>query len=133
MIDPNFVFQTDSEIINEVYNKNNFLIVYDEKCINKDTCAIYFSSNNIYYPNTEEVFRKRIIERDFYEWYHTRISKAYKHIFLRDIKKQWYITGINSQINSPELLLNFLKKEVKGFSTITVGSSAGGSAEVLYG
>jgi hypothetical protein len=128
-----FVFQTDSDIIKDAFEKDNYLVVYNEQCTDKRVCAIYFSSNDIYFPNSEDVFRKRIIEKDFYELYNTRINYAYKHIFVRDIKKQWYVSGINSRIHSPQLLLAFLKGETEGYSVITVGSSAGGYAAVLYG
>lgn len=128
-----FVFQTDSEIVRAAFEKDNYSVVYDEQCADKTTCAIYFSSNDIYFPNTEEVFQKRIVEKDFYEMYHTRVNVAYKHIFVRDIQKQWYIGGINSHIHSPELLLEFLQKETRGYSVITIGSSAGGYAAVLFG
>ena len=129
-----YVFQVDSEIVQNVYNtQDNYLISYNEECTNKDTCAIYFSSNDIYYPNTQEVFQQRIIEKDFYEWYGTRITNAYKHILVRDVHKQWYLSGINKEISSPEKLLKFLKNETKGYTIVTVGSSAGGFASVLYG
>ena len=99
-----------------------------------DTCVIYFSSNDIYYPNSEEIFTKRIVNKDFYEWYHTRINRASKHIFIRDIFKQWYLGGINANINSPEKLAAFLKQETQGYTNvITLGSSAGGYAAILYG
>lgn len=129
-----YVFQVDSEVVQEVYkNNDNYIISYNEDCTQKDTCAIYFSSNDIYYPNEEEVFRKRIIEKNFFEWYGTRVKNAYKHILLRDVHKQWYLSGINEKINSPEKLLEFLKSETEGCSVTTVGSSAGGYAAVLYG
>lgn len=128
------VFQTDTPLPQRVYCENkNYLIEIDESCSNQDYCAIYFCSNDIYYPNTEEIFRKRIIEKNSYEWYGTRIKKAYKHIFVRDIFKQWYLTGINISINSPERLLEFLQKETQGKKVITVGSSAGAYAAILYG
>lgn len=128
------VFQVDAEIVQKVYNtQKNYLIDYNEGCSNKDTCAIYFSSNDIYFPNTQEVFQKRIVEKDFYEWYGTRISNVYKHILIRDIFKQWYLSGINSQINSPEKLKDFLLEQTKGCKIYTVGSSAGGYAAALYG
>lgn len=128
-----FVFQTDSDIVNQVYNENdNYIIEYNEKG-DKKYCAVYFSSNDIYYPNNEEIFRKRIIEKNFFEWYNTRIEKAYKHIFVRDVFKQWYLCGINSRIDSQEKLLDFLKKETSGYNIINVGSSAGGYAAILYG
>lgn len=92
-----YVFQVDSDIVQQVYNeKDNFLIEYDNQG-EKKWCAIYFSSNDIYFPNTEEIFRKRIIEKNFFEWYHSRINRAYKHIFVRDIFKQWYLMGINAK------------------------------------
>ena len=119
-----YVFQTDSEIVNKVYQKqNNYLIEFDEKG-DKEWCAVYFCSNDIYYPNTEEIFRKRIIEKNFFEWYHSRITKASKHIFIRDIFKQWYLAGINQNINTPEKLIEFLKKETEGYKVVTIGSSA---------
>lgn len=82
------MFQIDSGIVRDVYNKQpNYKIEYDESCL-ENVCAIYLSSNDIYFPNTEEIFRKRIVEKFFFEWYHTRF-KARKHIFLRDIFKLW--------------------------------------------
>lgn len=64
-----YVFQTDSEIVRQVYEtQDNYLIEYDE-IGQKNWCAIYFCSNDIYYPNTEDIFRKRIIEKNFFEWY----------------------------------------------------------------
>lgn len=60
-----YVFQTDSEIVNKAYQEqNNFLIEFSDKG-DKEWCAIYFCSNDIYYPNTEDIFRKRILEKTF--------------------------------------------------------------------
>lgn len=129
-----FVFQTDSKIVQDVYrNQPNYLIEYNTQCTNKDYCAVYFCSNDIYYPNTEEIFKKRIIEKNFFEWYGSRIKKAYKHIFIRDVFKQWYLAGINSNINTPEKLIEFLRKETEGYHTVMLGSSAGAYAAILYG
>lgn len=129
----NYVFQTDSEIVQQVYQKeNNYLIEYNPKG-KANNCVIYFCSNDIYYPNTEEIFRKRIIEKNFFEWYHSRIENAKKHIFVRDVFKQWYLAGINQNINTPNKLLKFLKEETKGYDLMTIGSSAGGYAAILYG
>ena len=128
-----FVFQTDSALVHAMYEKENYTVSVDPNAKDKGICVLYFSSHDIYYPNTDEVFRKKIVERDSYEWYGTRIENVYKHIFIRDIKKQWYLHGINSRINTPEKLLEFLKKECQSYRIITVGSSAGGYAAVLYG
>ena len=114
-------------------NEPNYLVEYNEQCESKNYCAVYFCSNDIWFPHTEEIFRKRIVEKNFFEWYHCRVDKAYKHIFVRDVFKQWYLTGINGQINSQEKLLDFLKRETDGFNVITIGSSAGGYASALFG
>lgn len=128
-----YAFQTDSAIVRQVYEtQDNYLIEYDE-IGQKNWCAIYFCSNDIYYPNTEEIFRKRIIEKNFFEWYHSRIKKASKHIFVRDIFKQWYLAGINARIDTPEKLIAFLRNETEGYHVVTIGSSAGGYAATLYG
>ena len=126
------MFQIDSEIVRSVYiNQPNYKIEYNNSC-KANICAIYFSSNDIYYPNNEDIFQKRIVEKNFFEWYNTRIN-ARKHIFIRDIFKQWYLEGINAELDSPEKIFEWLKGETKGYEVVTVGSSAGGYSAVLYG
>ncbi len=126
------MFQTTSELVRAVYSSRpNYKIDYDDSC-GEPVCAVYFSSNDIYYPNTEEIFRKRIVEKDFFEWYHTRV-RARKHIFLRDLFKQWYLEGINVEICSQEKLAEWLRRKTEGYEVVTVGSSAGGYAAVLFG
>jgi len=129
------VFQTDSEIIKDSFNKNpNFLIEFSEKKETVDKyCIIYFSSNYIYYPNNEIEFNNEILKKNKFEWYNTRILKGEKHIFIRDIKKQWYLNGINQKINTINKLYEFLLAETLGYKIITLGSSAGGYAAVLLG
>ena len=73
------------------------------------------------------------MEKNFYEWYKIRVETASKHIFVRDVYKQWYLKGINDEIGSIEKLYEFLKAETEGYQVITVGSSAGGYAAVLFG
>lgn len=111
----------------------NYLIEYDEACPTKEYCAVYFCSNDIWYPHTEKIFRKRIIEKNFFEWYRCRIHRACKHIFVRDVFKQWYLAGINGTVCSTDLLLDFLRRETAGYKVITLGSSAGGYASALFG
>ncbi|MFT3949347.1 MAG: hypothetical protein QM763_20455 [Agriterribacter sp.] len=129
----NFVFQADDDIIAEFYNNNpNYIIEYDH-AVSKEYCVVYFSSNDLYYPNNEIAFTESVVNKNKFEWYKTRVGFGHKHIFLRDIKKQWYLTGINSNINSPEALFNFLKEETKGYKPILLGSSAGGFISVILG
>lgn len=132
-IDYQYSFQVDSEIVKSIYqNQENYKIEYSVG-IPKEYCIIYFSSNNIYFPNIDQIIHKEIIVKNKFEWYKTRVHYGYKHIFIRDIQKQWYLGGINSRINTPQRLLSFLKKETKGFRIIMIGSSAGGFASVIYG
>ena len=111
----------------------NYLIEYDEGVEDKSYCAIYFCSNDIWFPHTEEIFKKRIVNQNFFEWYKCRVKKACKHIFVRDVFKQWYLTGINGDINSQDKLYEWLLSETSGYKTITIGSSAGGYAASLFG
>lgn len=131
----NFIFQIDSELVRTCFSSNNhYYIEYNNDISsNKYLCVIYFSSNEIYYPNNERIFKRSIIDRNKYEWKKTKYPNAYKHIFIRDIQKQWYVEGVNNNINSPSKLLDFLRKETKGFKTYTIGSSAGGFAAIYYG
>lgn len=128
-----YSFQADSNEIKECFKReSNYLIDYSDS-FNKEYCIIYFSSNDIYFPNNSLAFNETIVKRNKFEWVNNKIAFGYKHIFLRDIKKQWYLNGINETINSPEKLVSFLLQETNGFKVITVGSSAGGFAAVLYG
>jgi hypothetical protein len=128
-----YSFQVDSELVQNIYqNRDNYLIEYSIGNP-QEYCIIYFSGNDLYYPNTEQAFRERLISKDHFEWYKTRINSGYKHIFVRDIQKQFYLAGINSRLSSSQKLFSFLKDETSGFKVITVGCSAGGFASVTYG
>jgi hypothetical protein len=120
----NFVFQTDSkEIALYFRNSPNYLIEYESKDDQEQRyCVLYFSSNDLYNPNIAEAFNRQVVRTNKFEWYRTRVNRATKHIFLRDIKKQWYLNGINEELNSIEKLFAFLKIETAGFKTIALGS-----------
>lgn len=128
-------FNTDAPCVKQAWEDEPNMLIQDfaSPKPQQSYCAIYFSSNDIYFPNTEDVFRKRIVEKNTFEWYGTRIAKATKHIFVRDVFKQWYIRGINAQCNNIEALAALLKEEAKGMKVVTVGSSAGGYAAIVLG
>jgi hypothetical protein len=129
-----FIFQIDSSAVLKAFGTNNYCIEYNTNVdCDPKLCAIYFSSNEIYYPNTLKSFEYSIIERDKFEWKRNRHPNAGKHIFIRDIRKQWYIGGINSKLNSPLKLVEFLKSETTDYKVYTIGSSAGGFAAILFG
>lgn len=129
-----FSFQTDSDIvIRQRKEANNYTIEYNESYADKLSCCIYFSSNDLYFPNDETQFQYSVIDKDRYEWRNIQPVNAYKNIYVRDVNKQWYLNGICEKYNTPEKLLSLLKKETEGFEITTLGSSAGGYAAILYG
>lgn len=128
-----FVFQADDPVVLKEYNDSNNYLIEFTPGVEKTYCALYFSSHSVYNPNDEDSFIRDVIRKNKFEWYGTRIPYVHKHIFLRDLIKQWYLTGINGKINSPESLLSFLQKETNGYKIIAMGSSAGGFASVIYG
>lgn len=128
-----FVFQADSNVVKHHYHsQDNYTIAY-HAAAPKEYCVVYFSSNDLYYPNTENSFKESIVQKNRYEWYRNRINYGHKHIFIRDIMKQWYLQGINSRINSPDKLADFIRKEAEGYKLILLGSSAGGFISVILG
>ena len=96
-------------------------------------CVIYCSSNDIWFPNEEYAFRKSIIENDRFEWENINSKLASKEIYIRDIYKSWYVTGINRQVDSIDKLVEFLKKEIGGLPTVLIGSSSGGFLAATLG
>lgn len=127
------MFQTESEIVCNVYNESENIKVFNDLSVSGSLCAVYFSSHNIYFPNIESVFKKKIIQGDYYEWENLRLPNASRHIFVRDVKKQWYVEGVNHRLNSIDLLAEEIKILTAGYEVVCIGSSAGGYAAVLIG
>lgn len=124
-----------SVLIKKTYEENNnYRIEYSEDRDNSSCVAVYFSSNAIFYPDTEAVFTDAIVLKDRYEWKKNRIKRANKHIFVRDLYKSWYLFGINSKLHNIESLCEFIKRETRGYKEIVmIGSSAGAYAAILIG
>ncbi|WP_282054678.1 hypothetical protein [Maribacter luteus] len=129
------IFQIDDPAVKKVYREaDNYKVKFHTgPDVEQDLCVLYFSSNELYYPNTAKAFENSILIKDKFEWQRNFLRRAHKHIFIRDIQKQWYIEGISEKANSPEKLLNLLKQLTKGFRVYAMGSSAGGFAALLYG
>lgn len=126
-------------LVKKVYNeKHNFVVSSNNNKKDKKRAVIFFSSNDLYYPNNEETFQRRIVEEDHYEWVNLSkvggVKKTYqKMIYVRDVYKQWYICGINKEINNMDKLIAFLRKETEGYKVTTCGSSSGGYAAIAVG
>lgn len=120
--------------IQRVYdNMPNYLIEYSKKKnVGSAICAIYFSSNGIFYPKDLTTFQNEIEGKNRFEWYKTRLNNAEKHIFIRDINMFWYQKGISSKLDSIDKVSEFLKKETKGYDVVCIGSSAGAYAAILF-
>lgn len=116
-----------------VYEKERNFEIITNNVSQAKSCYIFFSSNGIYFPNTSEEFITKIVRGNRFEWKRNLPNEFAKVIFVRDVFKQWYLEGINSQINSIESLVEFLKKETQGLEITCVGSSAGGYAATLFG
>ncbi len=129
------LWEPDNELLTEWYHKDNILV----KDIGRgDKCYIFFASNDIYYPNTVEMFTDRIVNKDRFEWANMSASReimadAGRFIFVRDLYKQWYITGVNNKTDTHDKLIDRLRDLSDGFRMITVGSSAGGYMAALAG
>ena len=120
-------------------NKNNAVIdnqrqpgmnykIVDGNDPESNLYAVYCSSNGIYYPDDEETFTKRIIEQDKYDWKRNIIKAGIcKHIYIRDLYKQWYVEGINTEIDSIQKVADWIKTVTsKDAEFVFLGSSAGG-------
>lgn len=123
-------------LLKKQYKENNYMI-QDNDSVDEDTdevVVIYFSSNGLFYPDNDEEFTDTIMNRDRYEWETIRIHNVRKSIWVRDIYKQYYVSGINESIDSMDKLIDFLRNLVPdGYRIYTVGSSAGGYAALVVG
>ncbi|HDI3253844.1 TPA: hypothetical protein PMC85_003427 [Vibrio cholerae] len=122
--------QFEIELLNFQYSQSNYKIV--RRSNKKNTIVVLFSSNAIYYPNDNETFKYVIVDNDRYEWTRTDFYNADCVLFVRDVYKQWYVTGISSTVSDFDKLKLFLEKMIEGFENIYfVGISAGGYIAIL--
>lgn len=123
------------ELTEKIYSEDlNYKIECTNKNGSKECCAVYFSSNGLFFPNNVETLSKIILDKDRYELTRMKIGKANKHIFLRDIHKLWYADGINANISDIDKIVELLKKETKGYKHLIIsGISGGGYAAVIAG
>lgn len=125
-----------NEIVELAYKKDNYRVI--DLGRQSGNAIIFFSGNGLYFPNSEEVFQDTICDKDRYEWEHISttylIRKKYSRIiFIRDVYKQWYVSGISSRINSIEKVIELVRKLTVGFDVVTCGNSAGGYMAMLVG
>jgi len=121
--------------VQKVYSEQENYFIIKNDAIEKQCTVVYFSSNGLYFPNTIDCFTNTILKNNRFEWMNknNQIKFATKSIFVRDVFKQWYLKGINSEIDNLDKLITFIKEESAGTKLICVGSSAGGYAATLIG
>ena len=105
--------QLGSNILDVYQHQPNYQVVVTDAA--STTAAIYFSSNGIYLPDT---FEKRIVQKNRFDWQRNLLPEAGTHIFVRDILKQWYVRGINAEVNSPSLLIHFCKISCRNITVL---------------
>ncbi len=131
------IFPWDNDdLIERTYKDKNYKIIKTRA--KTKNAIIFFSGNALYYPNIRDVFIDTILNNDRYEWDNIAKNEAIaKHysliIFIRDIHKQWYIKGINTELNTQNKLIDFLFEMTKGYNTTLCGNSAGGYMAALAG
>lgn len=125
---------TFDELMDSYRNDDNYII----KNSNQDSnvCYVFFSSHGLYKENNNIDVLKNVYDTNRYEWLsifeNQKISEnCKKAIFVRDIKKIFYIEGINKRIDSLEKLALLLKTETEGMDVYLVGSSAEGYAAYI--
>jgi len=128
----------NATIVDEIYENEDNYIIKDNPAVNNNNAIVFCSGNGLYFPNNEETFSEIIIKKNRYEWdklsNSKEISKQFKRVVLiRDIYKQWYVTGINSQANDINSVANKLKELLRDYHITMVGISAGGYAAVTFG
>ena len=55
-----------------------------------------------FFPNTYSVLNDSILKKNNFEWFKTGITLGHKHIFLKEISKQRYLTGLKFEIDNPQ-------------------------------
>lgn len=127
--------QFDLPGILEAYNRDNYKIITGTN--DSSDVYIFFSSNGLYFPNTEKALRDAVFINDRYEWEYSFANLQIpfrKAIFVRDVQKTWYCEGISVKHPTIKAVVSLLKEIIPDNCDITcVGNSAGGYAAILFG
>ena len=101
----------------------------------KKICYVFFSGNGIINNNKT---LNDVIDKDYYEFSNVAksekiINSVSKIIFFRDLELNFYVNGVNDNINSIDDVIDFLSKETNGLDVVVVGYSAGGYLATICG
>ena len=125
-------YQFGLEAVREAYRTlSNYYL--EDFATDSNLCVIYFTSHSFYGTNDESQARETLFESNRFEWRNTTVRTAARNIFLRDVYKQWYLSGISSTYNTCKRVYGLLEELTAGYRVITVGGSAGGYAALQFG
>lgn len=130
------IFRIDSSnrLLNHVYQQDNIRVI--EGMAKNKQCIIFCSSNGLYFPDTYEEFRTKIICNNYFEGGRLSsllIDYVERIILIRDIRKRFYVTGISEKFNSIDCVLELLANLTAGYEIIATGSSSGGYMAAIIG
>ena len=125
--------EDDNNIFESALKSDNYRVVntgYESNIV-----IVFFSSHGLYYPNNIDEFKRQVLENNRYEWENISkdIHNASKFIFVRDIKKIFFLEGINSQYDSQDKLTILLQRLIGHKDSVFVGNSAGAYAAMFFG
>ena len=94
----------------------------------RNETIVFFSSNGLFNPNTNEAASAALIEKNRFEWAAVAeyLTDFQQIIFLRDPYKSWYVNGISLTHDSDIKIASLLRKSINSNTYHFVGSSAGG-------
>jgi hypothetical protein len=125
--------QFDLAIVERAFRDFANLQVLDRPQIPGRRAVVLFSSNGLYFPNTEAEATRVLVEQDRFEWRRTLPRGCRRVILVRDVFKTWYLRGINPSLPNPTALAERLRHELQGWDVQMGGVSSGGFAAVLFG
>ncbi len=134
MMEGYFGKDDSNELLKKCYENRNYKSIHGLG--NTGICYIFCSGNGLYFPDDYDTFIDTVLYKDRYEWENVAIhlvEVAEKIVFIRDIRKSWYVTGINDETDTMDRLIDLIREESKGYKTIVVGNSAGGYMAMLLG
>jgi len=134
MDENSFLLNKENRLLEVSYLNDNYKVIHGLK--KNKICVVFFSGNALYYPNNETCFKKMIFLEDRYEWAHVSsilLEYVEKIILIRDIRKSWYVDGINSSICTLEKTVKLVRDLTEGYRVIIYGNSAGGYMAMVTG
>lgn len=129
-----FIIDDQNELLNHIYNQDNVRIV--NGMVKNKKCIIICSGNSIYFPDTYDEFRKKIICNNYYDGARMAsflIDYVELIILIRDVRKNFYVTGISAKYSSIDSVLAMLGDLTKGYEIVVAGGSAGGYMATIIG